>query len=299
MDMLLSSIVYRPTGPADILYKLIWDIAFAQNSIFQIDFDDLTGLTLKAGLDMTGFLEDYGISFTGIEHIVYIFAIQFIVLKFVKKLIDVYGMQTDGDANADIVTVVINFCKAMVIAMSFTVIWGWIYDIVYDFAKQVINAVSIVGVNYTDMYDQLKVVTENNSGATAYVLTPVITILNSILAYMQMKNGVELWILRLGLPLACVGLLDADQGIFKQYIKLMLKVVLTVVIQSFVVNAGMCVLYLANTTGATIVFFFIALMIIIVGFTTPKTLSELLMPHQGGGGRIMSVMYIGSMLFRG
>jgi hypothetical protein len=281
-----------------ILTDFLWDFVFTEHSIIGMIYRVILSACLRLGLDMTGFMRDNGINFTGLEHVIYIFAIQFIILKFVKKLIDVYGLQTDGDANADITTLVINFCKAMVIAMTFTLIWSWMYEIAYDFITQLVQSVNVVSLNYADIYSQVQELT--TGAAEEFILFIIIVLLYSVMGIIQIKNGVELWILRLGLPLACVGILDADQGIFKQYLKLILKVILTIMVQNVCVAAGMYALYLAITAENAVLLCAISLGIIIVGFKTPRMLSELLMPQQaGGGGKIMQAVYMGSMLVRG
>ena len=273
------------------------DIVFVENSFFAIVYKVFGNMTLTVGLDMPGFLEMNGIAFHTVENVIYIFAIQFLILKFVKKLIDVYALQTDGDPNADIVSLVISFCKAMVIAMCFTIIWRWIYDIVYDFTNQIIAGVGIV--NAKNIYLNLQESTEGQRSTFAFLLDPIILGLNGILMLLQLKNGLDLWILRLGMPLACVGLMDSDQGIFKQYCRLILKCILTIIIQIFCINAGLYVLTFAAQTEASLIFYTISFAMIITGFKTPQILSELLVPKSAaGGGKVMQAVYIGSMLLR-
>lgn len=282
----------------NLLYQFIWSLVFAENAVFPIIYTFIGDETMRLGLDISGFMQDNGISFSNVENIVYLFAIQFLILKFVKKLIDVYGLQTDGDPNADIVTLIINFCKAMVIAMAFTIIWSWIYDIVYDFTKQIIDSIGVLDVR--NIYQNLKTSTEGNTASYTFLLDPLILAANGILMLLQMKNGLDLWILRIGMPLACVGLMDSDQGIFKQYCRLMTKCILTIIVQTFFINASLYVLAMANQTNVSLVFFIISIAMIIAGFKTPKILGELLVPQQpGGGGKIMQAVYMGSILFRG
>lgn len=287
----------------DALYKIfthfLWSIAFAASSVFPITYEVIGNNIISFGLDMPGYLEKNGIEFQNVEHIVYIFAMQFLILKFVKKLVDVYALQVDGDASADIVTLVINFCKAMVIAICFTVIWSWIYDIAYDFTQQIIHAVPI-HTKPSEILRQLRDSTSERTNDFSFVICPIIIVVYGILMLVQLKNGLDLWILRIGMPLACVGLMDSDQGVFKQYCRLILKCILTLVVQMFCVNAGLYVLSLAGQTDNKYIFYIISIAMVITGFTTPKILSELLVPqNQGTGGKVMQAVYMGSMLLRG
>ena len=282
-----------------IFTHFLWSIAFAASSIFPITYEVIGNNIISFGLDMPGFLMDNGIDFHEVENTVYIFAMQFLILKFVKKLTDVYALQVDGDASADIVTLVINFCKSMVIAICFTVIWSWIYDIAYDFTQQIIHAVPIHTVP-SEILGQLRDSTSERTNDFSFVICPIIIVVYGILMLVQLKNGLDLWILRIGMPLACVGLMDSDQGVFKQYCRLILKCILTLVVQMFCVNAGLYVLSLAGQTDNKYIFYIISIAMVITGFTTPKILSELLVPqNQGTGGKVMQAVYMGSMLLRG
>lgn len=309
-----------------ILISMLWDMVFGETGIVKSVFDYFNRVNLAMALDVESIFRDFGIEFTTVRNIIYSFAFYLILLKFVKKILDVYALQTDGDANADIFVVITNFCKAMVIAMSFTVIWGWIFDIAYDFGRKLVDSIqwingewltSNTGNKFLDCFVTMYEVGEKaGSGTAFFVIAPVFAGLCFILMLLQMKNGMELWILRLGVPLACCGLMDADQGVFKQYMKLLWKEVLTILIQLFLLNAGMFLMMnamklspgtavdilsgeAAEVTVKLVILGILACATIITAFATPKILSEFLVPKQGGGGRVMQAVYMGSSLLRG
>ncbi len=51
-----------------------------------------------------------------------------IILKFLKKAFDIYGLWTDGDPDADPLLLLTNFIKAVAAALIFQ----WVYDIFID-----------------------------------------------------------------------------------------------------------------------------------------------------------------------
>lgn len=302
-----------------IVQDFLWEFLFGEAGIVQSIFYIFNKTNLLFILDMDFLFRKFNIDFTALQNTIYSFTFYLIILKFVKKILDVYALQTDGDSNGEIMVLITNFCKAMVIAMSFTTIWSWILDIVYDFGMQLVSSIQWVSdgrISYTDnffinFFKMMKEVGEGvEKGSAVFVMIIVFTFLSFILMIVQIKNGVELWILRLGIPLACCGLLDADQGIFKQYTKVFLKGILTIPIQLVLLNIG-CFLMnvaLAHTVealsdllvlGLTGLLSIVACILLIAAFFIPKLLSEFLVPKQGGGGKIMQAVYMGSFLLRG
>ncbi len=250
-------------------------------------------LTFPLNIDY--YMEQQGITFHSVRVVIYTFSIYLIVLKFVKKLFDVYALQVDGDPNADINVLVTSFFKAMVVAMSFTTIWSWLYDIVIDFGTDLIKAINIETVGQQiDSLLQLSNA-DIDIGSPNTILLPVFMFLIGLMFLLFFKNAVEFWVVRLGVPLACCGLLDADQGLFKQYTKILLKEILTILIRVFMLHISLGVLAIGGVSVFTLLVSFSSL---IVGFTTPKILSELLIQQQQGG-RFMNTVYMGAMVLRG
>lgn len=250
-------------------------------------------LTFPLNIDY--YMEQQGITFHSVRVVIYTFSIYLIVLKFVKKLFDVYALQVDGDPNADINVLVTSFFKAMVVAMSFTTIWSWLYDIVIDFGTDLIKAINIETVGQQiDSLLQLSNA-DIDIGSPNTILLPVFMFLIGLMFLLFFKNAVEFWVVRLGVPLACCGLLDADQGLFKQYTKILLKEILTILIRVFMLHISLGVLAIGGVSVFTLLVSFSSL---IVGFTTPMLLSELLIQRQQGG-RFMNTVYMGAMVLRG
>ena len=283
-----------------ILIDLIWDAAFSDQGISSL-FEILYPSLLRNSLDIQWQFDEFGTIFSMVRNTIFLYSYYLIILKFIKKIFDVYALQTDGDANADIFVLITNFCKAMVIAMGFTTIWSWILDIVFDFSMELLSDIGVFdGLSFFDWLESTCVVGTLINGPL-YIILPLFTLLLGIMMILQIKNGVELWLLRLGAPLACCGLLDSDQGIFKPYMKLLLKEVLTIIIQVFLLNVGMLLIMKSNISdfNHTVSLGLYAIAVIVVAFATPRILSEFLVPKQGGGGRVMQAVYMGSFLLRG
>lgn len=305
----------------EIIQDLLWEFLYGESGIVQAIFYIFNKTNILLILNVDSLFQEFDIDFSTIQNTIYFFAFYLIILKFVKKILDVYALQTDGDANGDVMVLITNFCKAMVIAMSFTTIWSWILDIAYDFGIQILDSIqwfnkgmaSSTGNSFYDFSLTMREVGEGaGRGNAAFVIIIVFTLLSFILMIMQIKNGIELWFLRLGVPLACCGLLDADQGVFKQYTKIFLKGILTILTQLILLNIGCFLMVVALKhvpgnrydlewleSGKTIILGIYACAAVIAAFAMPKLLSEFLVPKQGGGGKVMQAVYMGSFLLRG
>ena len=89
-------------------------------------------------------------------------------------------------------------------------------------------------------------------------------------------RGLEILILRVGIPLACVGLLDNDKGVFKAYLNKFFQSTLAVVIQIALSKLGVGLMMNMH------VFWGVACMILAV--KTPRFLQDFLITTGGGGG---------------
>jgi hypothetical protein len=91
----------------------------------------------------------------------------------------------------------------------------------------------------------------------------------------------EIFILRVGLPLACVGLMDSDNGAFRTYIQKFFQSTLAVLVQ--IVLAKMGVALMLNTHV------FWGLAALLLALRTPRFLQEFIIVSGGHGGGIGTV----------
>ena len=196
------------------------------------------------------------------------------ILLFLLKNFGIYALGTEGDPGSDPFGYLVNFIKAMVIASCFPTMYGW--------ASQIAN-----GLNNQIMLNIITDLSTMKNDSFIKGLNPICGIIamifavNFIILFLQFINrGVEMMVLRLGIPLACVGLLDNDGGIFKNYINVMVKSVVTTIVQFFMMFFGI-LMFCASTGG-------LVSLIVAAGFMTgavkaPKLMSEFLVPTGGGG----------------
>jgi hypothetical protein len=226
-------------------------------------------MTTLAGVDL----------FQSLFNIVFGFGISLIVLKFLKKGFETYVLWTDGDADEEPISLLTNFFKAMAVTVCFPTLYKWMADIIQDMTGKLLQAIGAA----TD-YDWTAWVTGISSAGIVTALFGLIFIIVYFILYFQfLMRGLEILILRVGIPLACVGLLDNDRGIFKSYFNKFFQSMLAVVIQLVLCKLGVGLMMNMH------VFWGVACMILAV--KTPKFLQDFLVTTGGGGGGIVNNVY--------
>lgn len=206
--------------------------------------------------------------------VVMLFGIGLIILKFLKKGFETYTLWTDGDPDADPLTLLTNFFKAIAISMSFLVIYDWIIGATLDLIDRLQESIS------SKSTDEVLTFLDNiGSGGGKFfdTLFVIVFLIFGIMLYFQfMKRGIEMIVLRLGMPIACMGLLDSDKGVFKPYMQKFFQNSLTVTVQIILGKLGLLVCLNGH--------FFWAFAIMSVALATPKFLQEFMIGAGGGGG---------------
>lgn len=242
-------------------------------SLYDIVFD--CGQTLSS---FTGF------SFFGlIMPITYGVGISLIILKFLKKAFDIYVLWTDGDPDADPFLLLTNFIRAVGTALIFQ----WLYRIFVDICRDITNQImaSIDGGR--------EMTTEWVTAITSLGIVPAIAglifmICYLILLFSFMARGIEMMVMRVGVPLACVGLLDNDKGVFRAYINQFVKAFITTIVQIMLCKIGLSLMLGATIISTQNIIWGIACMI--AAISMPKILREFLVPT-GGDGHIGNTVF--------
>ena len=245
-------------------------LAFA-NSLL----NDLVPIALHAEWYMDTLLGTDGIS--EIFEIFFGFGVSLIVLKFLKKGFEQYILWTEGDADSDPLILLTGFFKALAIAVSFPTLYGWLAEIIEDLTDQLIKTIS----NGMET-DFTSIITRISSAGLFTAIVSLIFFICLFLLYLQfLSRGLEIFILRVGLPLACVGLMDSDNGVFRTYIQKFFQSTLAVLVQ--IVLAKMGVALMLNTHV------FWGLGALLLALRTPRFLQEFIIVSGGHGGGIGTV----------
>ncbi|MEN3005988.1 conjugal transfer protein TrbL family protein [Dehalobacterium formicoaceticum] len=260
-----------------ILVLLI--VAILNGAIAYIDtlLTDIVPLTLYADQYMTtlagvNIVED-------LFDILFGFGVSLIILKFLKKGFETYVIWTDGDADEEPISLLTNFFKAMAVAICFPTIYGWLGQIVEELTNELLAAIGAATA-----YDWAAWASGISSlGLVTAIFGLVFIICYFILYFQFLMRGLEIMILRIGVPLACVGLLDNDKGVFKSYSQKFIQSTLAVVVQICLAKLGVGLMLNMH------VFWGVACMILAI--KTPKFLGDFVLTTGGGGGGMANNVY--------
>lgn len=241
--------------------------------LYDIVFDCGNSLTTLTSVDF----------FSRIMPITYGLGISLIILKFLKKAFDIYVLWTDGDPDADPFLLLTNFIRAVGTALIFQ----WIYGIFVDICRDITNKIMVYINSSTNMtVEWVNAVT--SAGIVPAIAGLIFLICYLVLLFSFFARGIEMMIMRIGVPLACVGLLDNDKGVFRAYINQFVKSFVTTVVQIMLCKIGLSLMLSATIVTNTNIIWGIACMI--AAISMPKILREFLVPT-GGDGHIGNTVF--------
>lgn len=264
-----------------ILVLLI--VAVLNGAVAFIDemLSDLVPMTLNA--DQYMIVAGGGSMISVLFDILLGFGVSLIILKFLKKGFETYVMWTDGDPDVEPTHLVIRFVQAIAVAVCFPVMYGWLAEITQNLTDELMSAIG-AATNYDW---QAWVNGISSLGLVTAIFGLVFVVCYFVLYFQFLMRGLEIMILRIGLPLACVGLLDNDKGVFKTYINKFFQSTLAVVVQICLCKLGVGMMM--NVGINMNIFWGIAC--IVLAIKTPRFLSEFMVPTGGGAGVINNVYH--------
>lgn len=206
----------------------------------------------------------------------YGFGISLIILKFLKKAFDIYVLWTDGDPDADPFLLLTNFVRAVGTALIFQWLYQIFVDICRDITDQIMSAIS-QGTSPT--IEWVNAIT--SMGIVPAIAGLIFLICYLILLFSFMARGIEMMVMKIGVPLACVGLLDNDKGVFRAYINQFVKAFITTIVQIMLVKIGLSLMLNATMLSSQNIMWGIACMM--AAMSMPRILREFLVPTGGDG----------------
>lgn len=258
MEQLLTNLIKAIIGSADTIINSVF------NSLIDTCFNSEQYLS-------TLFATQW-IDFSNLKTVILSFSITLIVLKFLKKGFDTYILWIEGDIDTPSLTFVTYFARALILAISFPILYEWLISVSKEFANDLLNALNISAQQ--EIVQGL--INGAGMGIFGSIFAIIILIILFILYIKLLMQGMELFILKLGFPLACIGLVDSDKGIFAPYVKKFFQSILTVIIQVMLVKLAILLVISNQYIDATA--------ILLVAMRTPKFLQEFMIVASNGGG---------------
>ena len=239
--------------------------------------NDLVPIALHAEKYMDTLMGTSG--FTDIFDIFLGFGISLIVLKFLKKGFEQYVLWSEGDADTDPLIFLTGFFKALAIAVSFPTLYLWLATIIEDLTNKLINIISN-GMK-TDFSTVISGIT--SAGLFTAIVSLIFFVCFFMLYLQFLMRGMEILILRIGLPIACIGILDTDKGVFRTYIQKFFQSTLAVLVQIVLAKVGVALMLNTHV--------FWGLAALMLAINTPKFLQEFIIVSGGQSSGVMGTVY--------
>lgn len=259
-----------------ILTGLISNVIGGADTVINSAFNGLIDMCFNSENYISSNFGSTVIDFSQLKALILTLAISLIVLKFLKKGFDMYIMWTDGEADTPPLTYIVYFIRAIAMAVSFSILYDWVVQIAKSFGETMLQTMN--------MANNISLTTTIANIATTGLFNSIVALIGLILLfvlYIQfLMRALEMFVLKLGFPLACVGLVNPDGGVFKSYSEKLIKSILTILVQ--IILCKIAIVLLINVK----MLFGIAA--IILAIKTPKFLQEFMLG--GGTGGISNVI---------
>lgn len=256
---------------------LISIISSADNTI-NYAFENLVDICFNAENYLTNILSVQILDFTALKKIILSFAMSLIILKFIKKGVEMYLSWIEGNCDTPIHIYVLYFVRTIVTVLVFPFVYDIFVNISKDFSNQLLTSLNIT------LQDSLtkNLATISSVGICTAILG-VIELILLILLYIQMlMRGVEMFVLKTSFPIFCVGLLDSDKGIFAPFIKKFFQNTFTVIIQ--IILAKITILLISSSQ------LIMGIAVLLVALRTPKFLAEFMILAGNGTSGISNTI---------
>ncbi len=260
---------------SDILSSFLEYVDVTINALMQMALNFEDNMILLFGSDI----------FANMFDIIYIFGISLIIFKFLKKGIDKYIFEIDGDAETDVFVLVSGFFKAIVTACSFYYLYDWSVQLVTDLTNDLLSSMN------GETNGLALLIAQAETGGIFLVTMIFVFFICYFMLYIQfIQRGLEILILRIGFPITCVGLMDKDGGVFRTYLQKIIQSLIGVMIQLVLLKLSLVL--------ATRVQIILAIATMMLAIRTPKFIQEFIIVGDRGSGGVMSKAYYSSMVVK-
>ena len=204
-------------------------------------------------------------------------SLSLITMKFLHKLFATYIGGYEGDSTASPTQIVLNYTRALAVAAASTLLLGIFADMMTEVATDLLKAIHS-NITQTELIRLMVEGFVGNLNLLQGLLRFIYFVCFLLLLIKFYIMGAEMFILRIFFPLACVGLVDSDKGIFVPVLKQMLNVGITAILQILLLRISMVI---AGNEK-----YLPALAFIMLAMKTPQTMQFIMFTGGGGGGLI-------------
>ena len=163
----------------------------------------------------------------------YIFACSLIALKFLQRGFSIYVLWRDGDPDSSPKEMITGLIMGIFSMLSFPFLYDMLCEVVIWLYQ---NIGTYLALSETAALKHA--LTTVGVGILPIVVSIIYAIIGFILWLQLIKRGLELLVLRLGFPIACIGFINSDGGMFRGYLNTIIKTVLTLMTQAVLMSVS-------------------------------------------------------------
>jgi len=143
----------------------------------------------------------------------------------------------EGDNEQNPIQLVIGMLKAVIVMICFKEIYTIGVGIVGEFLNSILNVMTVEGTNLAEA------LSNNIQGGIFTAVACLVLLICWLLLICQfIMKGIELLVMRIGIPISSIGLLNSDGGVFPDYIRSFMMTAFTLVIQLSLLNLSIATL---------------------------------------------------------
>lgn len=209
-------------------------------------------------------------------------SLSLMVLMTLSKGFNTYILWRDGSPEEHPFEVIIRHLFAIAMALSFNELYLIATNIVNEILGKVSDVVSLSNAgNYNDIINDLT----NKLGIVFIIVFLVLYIVQLIKAmFATISKGIELLILRLGFPLACVSAVTPHASTYHSVVSSFIKAFLSVIVMKILVGLSLGIMF--NNPGVESFIWAIGTLFMVN--KSSQLLNQFIVPQQGGGGGMLS-----------
>lgn len=226
----------------DMLVELIQNFISGSESTLNSVFNSMLNLVFYIERELMyipegAILPVHKIDFNAIYQIVFNYATYLLIIVFIVKAVKTYLLMRDGDSEQNPIQLVIGMLKAVIVMICFKEIYSIGVGIVEEFLNAILGIMSVQGTNLAEA------LSDNIQGGIFTAVACLVLLICWLLLICQfIMKGIELLVMRIAIPIASIGLLNSDGGVFPDYIRSFLMTAFTLVIQLSLLNLSIVTL---------------------------------------------------------
>ena len=255
---------------ADMLVELIQKFIDGSEATLNSLFKSMVNLVFFIERELNSIQVQGGskIDFNGIYQVVFNYACFILVIVFIAKLIKIYFLQNDGDAEKSPIHLIVGMLKAVIIMICCKEIYDIFVGITSSFLNSILGAMPVKAVSLSEA------LSGNIAGGIFTAVACLVLLITWLVLICQfIMKGIEMLLMRMGIPFASIGLLNSDGGVFPEYVRGFLMTAFTLVVQLALMNLSILV-----TINGHLIY---AIAIAMISVNTPMILSKYLVRPNG------------------